>query len=157
MTMINGVMAPKDIFGFYEEDGVRWYDPAPGERMAVRLSSSASNGAYTVIESIAAQGCCVPLHYHRDEAEHFVILRGTYRFVCDGRMFDAPAGTSVTIPEGVPHAWRQVSDGPGRALVVFTPGISEQFFQDIVGAPRDRIEELAARYGCFIVGPPIEA
>jgi mannose-6-phosphate isomerase-like protein (cupin superfamily) len=155
--MIDTMVAPSDVLSAYEEDGVTWYDAAPGERMAVRVSSLDTNGAYAVIESIAAAGCGVSLHFHQNEEEHFVILAGTYRFVCEDKMFDAPAGTSVTVPKGARHAWRQVSNAPGRALVVFTPGGCEQILQDMVGAPRNTIEELAARYGCFIVGPPIDA
>jgi mannose-6-phosphate isomerase-like protein (cupin superfamily) len=148
--------AQNDLLRAQDVDGVTWYDAAPGERMAVRLSSLDTRGAYTVIESVAVAGCGVPSHFHQNEDEHFLILEGTYRFVCEDKAFEAAAGTSVTVPKGARHAWRQVSDSHGRALVVFTPGGCEQILQDMVGTPRNALEELAARYGCFIVGPPLD-
>ncbi len=62
------------------EDGVTWYDAAAGERIAVRLSSLDTNGKYAITRSIAAPGSSVPRHVHQNEEEHFVILKGTYRF-----------------------------------------------------------------------------
>jgi mannose-6-phosphate isomerase-like protein (cupin superfamily) len=154
--MTDRVVALHGAFGAHEKNGATWYDAAAGELMAC-ASRADTNGAYTVIESVASPGCCVPLHSHQNEDEHFAILEGTYRFVCKDGIFDAPTGTSVTVPKRTRHAWRNVSDDPGRALVVFTLSDSEQIFQDMVGAPRAKIVELAARYGCFIVGSSIEA
>ena len=106
----------------YEEDGMTWYDAAAGERIAVRLSSRDTNGAYAVVESVAAPGCCVPMHLHQNEEEHFVVLAGTYKFAVADKIFDSAAGTSVTVPKGAPHAWRNLSSSPGRLLVIFPEG-----------------------------------
>jgi mannose-6-phosphate isomerase-like protein (cupin superfamily) len=141
----------------HNEDGVTWYDAASGERIAVRVSSHDTNGAYAVVESIADPGCCVPMHLHQNEEEHFVVLAGTYRFACENKIFRATAGTSVTIPKGARHAWRNLTSGPGRLLAIFTPGGFERLIQEVIDAPPGEVEELAARYGCVIVGPPIEA
>ena len=84
----------------YEEDGVTWYDAAPGERIAVRLSSCDTNGAYAVVESLAAP--VVPMHLHQKEEEHFVVLEGTYRVAVEDKIFDVAPGTSVAVPKGVP-------------------------------------------------------
>jgi quercetin dioxygenase-like cupin family protein len=55
-----------------------WYEGTAGERIAVRLSSTDTNGAYAIVESFAAPGCSPPMHLHRHEEEHFVVLAGTY-------------------------------------------------------------------------------
>jgi mannose-6-phosphate isomerase-like protein (cupin superfamily) len=141
----------------YVEDNLTWYDAAVGERIAIRLSSLDTNGKYAVVESIAAPGSSVPRHIHKNEEEHFVILEGTYRFACGDRTFDAAPGTSLTVPKGVPHAWRNISDQPGRLLCTFTPGGFELLVEEVTKVPADKVLELAARRGCLIVGPPIEA
>lgn len=141
----------------HKEDGVTWYEAAAGERIAVRLSSLDKNGAYAVVESIAAPRRCVPMHLHQNEEEHFVILAGTYRFACEDKIFEAIAGTSVTVPKGARHSWRNLSDHSGRMLIVLTPGGFEGLVQEAIDAPADKIEEVAARYGCFIVGPAVNA
>ncbi|WP_206681541.1 hypothetical protein [Actinomadura sp. J1-007] len=67
-------------------------------------------------------------------------------------------------PRGVPHKFRNVSDGPSKLLVIATPGGVEGFFEglsDIMakGLPPDPAEmiELATRHdvhGLEPVGPP---
>jgi hypothetical protein len=41
-------------------------------------------------------------------------------------------------------------------LAIFTPGGFERLVQEVISAPAGNVEELAARYGCLIVGPPIK-
>ena len=132
-----------------------WYEGTAGERIAVRLSSTDTKGAYAIVESVAAPGCSPPMHLHRNEEEHFVVLAGTYRILIEDKVFDAPVGISVTIPRGSRHSWRNISTETGRLLVILTPGGFDKCIQTIRDSPADQILEIAARYGCFIVGPPI--
>ncbi len=68
-----------------------WWDAAEGERLAVRVDSRATDGAYAVVESVADEGCAVPRHRHRNEDEHLLVLSGRYRFLIGGRIVDASA------------------------------------------------------------------
>jgi quercetin dioxygenase-like cupin family protein len=92
-----------------------WYEGTAGERIAVRLSSTDTNGAYAIVESVAVPDCSVPLHLHRNEAEHLVVLADTYRIQIEDKVFNAPAGTSVTVTKGARHSWRNIS----HEVVVF--------------------------------------
>ena len=132
-----------------------WYEGTKGELIAVRLSSTDTNGAYAIVESVAAPGCSPPMHLHRNEEEHFVVLDGTYRIVIEDKVFDAPAGTSVTVPRGARHSWRNISNETSRLLVILTPGGFEKCIQTIRDSPADKLLEIAAHYGCFIVRPSI--
>jgi len=80
-----------------------WYEGTAGERIAVRLSSTDTNGAYAIVESVTAPGCSPPMHLHRNEEEHFVVLAGTYRILIEDKVFDAPVGTSITCPSPKLH------------------------------------------------------
>jgi mannose-6-phosphate isomerase-like protein (cupin superfamily) len=95
------------------------------------------------------------MQIHRNEEEHFVVPAGTYRTLIEDKVFDAPIGTSITVPKGSRHSWGSISHETGRLLVILTPGGFEKCIQTIHDSPADRILEIAARYGCFIVGPPI--
>ncbi len=121
MTLLNRVPAPEpeDIAA-----GGEWLEWMPGERFALRVPSGATQGRYTMLEVTAVTRCGPPLHIHRHEDEHFIILEGTVRFVRGDRVFDASAGTTVTVPKGVRHTWSAISDGAIRMLLVFTPGAS---------------------------------
>src|SRR5260370_40105858 len=77
-----------------------WYEGTAGERIAVRLSSTDTNGAYAIVESFCGSRLQSANASHRHEEEHFVVLAGTYRILIDNRVFDAPVGTSVTVPRG---------------------------------------------------------
>jgi mannose-6-phosphate isomerase-like protein (cupin superfamily) len=94
-------------------DSGPWYEGTHGERIAVRLSSLDTNGAYAIVESIAAPGCATPMHLHRNEAEHFVIIAGSYRIAIGEKIFEASAGASITLPKGVPHSWAISPASPG--------------------------------------------
>lgn len=58
------------------------------------------------------------VHYADDEAWH--ILEGTLTFRFADRDVEAPAGTSVFVPAGVPHDYYEAA-GPTRYLIVLTP------------------------------------
>jgi quercetin dioxygenase-like cupin family protein len=140
---------------FFVSDNGPWYEGTDGERIAVRLSSRDTNGAYAIVESVAAPGCSPPMHIHRNEEEHFLVLGGSYRILIGDRMFDASVGTCVSVPRGSRHSWRNVSNKTSRLLVILIPGGFEKCIQTIRDSPADKILEIAEHYGCFIVGPPI--
>jgi mannose-6-phosphate isomerase-like protein (cupin superfamily) len=134
---------------------VPWYQVASGVRYAVRLSSAKTNGAYAIVECVAPPGCSTPMHIHRNEDEHYVVLAGTYRIVIEDRLFHAPTGTSFTVPRRSRHSWRNMSNETGRLLAILTPGGLENCIQTIRNSREDEIPEVVERYGCVIVGQPL--
>lgn len=113
--MVGSIMDEKDSQSLANEqsrDDGPWHQGAKGERIAIRRSSRETRGAYAVVGSVAEPGSGVPLHLHKNEEEHFVVVENAYRFVCDDQMFDAAVGTSFTVPKGAKHAWRNISERP---------------------------------------------
>ena len=136
-------------------DNAPWYKGPSGVRYAVRLSSTKTNGAYAIVETVAPPGCSTPMHIHRNEEEHFVVLAGTYRILIEDKLFHAPIGTSFTVPRGSRHTWRNMSNETGRLLAILTPGGFENCIQTVRDSPADKIPEVIERYGCLIVGQPL--
>jgi mannose-6-phosphate isomerase-like protein (cupin superfamily) len=62
------------------------------------------------------------VHYADDEAWH--ILEGTLTFRFGDRQVEAPAGTTVFVPAGVPHDYFEAA-GPTRYLMILTPRLRE--------------------------------
>jgi quercetin dioxygenase-like cupin family protein len=89
-----------------------WYQETHGKYIAVRLSSRDTNGRYAIVESVADPGTATPMHLHRNEEEHSVVIAGGYRIAIEDRVSEASAGTSVTAPKGAPHSWRNISGVP---------------------------------------------
>ena len=132
-----------------------WLQVTPGERFRIRTSAKETKGIYTMLELIADPRNGVPMHIHQNEDEHFVVLEGSLHVANGDKRFDAPAGTTVTIKKGVPHAWCNLMDAPLRMLVVFSPGNIEDLFKATAARESDDIAALAAKYGTLLVGPPL--
>jgi mannose-6-phosphate isomerase-like protein (cupin superfamily) len=148
--------APMSVTGGLPAWGTTWLAAAEGERQAIRVDSRATGGAYAVIESVAEPGCAVPTHLHRNEDEHFLVLSGRYRIAVNGKAFDAEPGARITVPRHSPHSWRNVAPVESRLLAILTPGGFEQIAYQVAQTRADQIRELAARFGCEILGPPVD-
>lgn len=62
------------------------------------------------------------VHYADDEAWH--ILEGTLTFKFTDKQVDAPAGTTVFVPAGVPHTYYEAKR-PTRYLIILTPRLCD--------------------------------
>jgi mannose-6-phosphate isomerase-like protein (cupin superfamily) len=136
-------------------DRTVWWSAADGERQAIRVDCGLTGGAYAVIESRAEPGCAVPTHRHRNEEEHFLVLSGHYRIAIGDKIIDAGPGTRATVPRNTPHSWRNVGPQESRLLVTITPGGFEQLVYRVADARPDEVSDLAAQFGCDILGPPV--
>jgi quercetin dioxygenase-like cupin family protein len=132
-----------------------WLQTRPGERCLIHTSAADTGGAFAVVEIISQPGDGTPVHIHRNEDEHFIILEGKARFLYGDRVFDAPAGTSVSASKNIPHAWCNPFDAPFRMLAVASPGGCEDALRVIAKGGDVDLQALAERLGVEIVGPPM--
>jgi mannose-6-phosphate isomerase-like protein (cupin superfamily) len=135
------------------EDG--WLQTTPGERFKIRIRAEETQAAYTMLEMVADPRNGVPMHIHKNEDEYFIVLEGTLHIVNGDKRLDAPAGTSVTVNKGIPHAWCNLSQNPLRMLVIFSPGHIEGLFRQIAARQSDDIAAILENFGCLIVGPTL--
>jgi quercetin dioxygenase-like cupin family protein len=70
-------------------------------------------------------------HRHSQHDEGFYVVSGTARFTVGATTYDAPAGTLVMVPPGVPHAFANPSDETVILLNTFTPDLYVQYFRDL--------------------------
>jgi mannose-6-phosphate isomerase-like protein (cupin superfamily) len=136
----------------YEGDG-EWLRTRPGETCCIRVSAAETGGAYSLVEIVSSPGDSTPMHIHRDEDEHFVILEGTAHIALGDKTFDAAAGTQVFLPRNIPHAWGNASNSPLRFLGVCTPGGVEEALRVIARGGVSDLVALSAKFGVEIVGP----
>ena len=130
--------------------------PAGGP-LTFKARGEQTGGALTAIENIIAPGDGPPLHVHANEDEAWWVIEGALRFRIGERAAEAPAGTFVFVPRGVPHAFRNDGDGPARILVLFTPAGMERFFDTFATlAPGPQAFATAGREAAMeVVGPPL--
>ena len=130
-----------------------WLETTPGERFKIQTSSGDTGGAYLILEVEAAPRIGVPLHTHDNEEEHFIVVEGKVQIAVGSKTQDFPAGTSVTVGKGIPHAWCNLTDSLVRFLVIFTPGRIEGLFRAVAAKKVDDVEAYARSYGTRIIGP----
>jgi len=70
-------------------------------------------------------------HRHARHDEGFYVVAGTARFTVGDTAYDAPAGTLVMVPPGVPHTFANPGDRPAVLLNTFTPDLYVQYFRDL--------------------------
>jgi len=134
-----------------------WFQPLPGEQIAMRVESQHTNGAFSLTEIIVAPQSGPPLHIHHDADEVLYVLEGIGDFICGSERFRTGPGGFAAIPRGTPHAFRNFEAMPLRMVVLLTPGGFEQFMPAMKGRPTADIPQLALEFGMEIVGPPIDA
>jgi quercetin dioxygenase-like cupin family protein len=138
-----------------------------GELVIIKASAQTTGGRVAVIDALAPQGPASPLHIHRNEDEWFYVTEGELKFWVGGKVIDAPAGSFVYGPRGIPHTF-DVMSPVARFLLVAEPGGFENFLRGL-GVPAtamtlppptvqppslDRITAAAAQYAIEIIGPP---
>jgi mannose-6-phosphate isomerase-like protein (cupin superfamily) len=64
------------------------------------------------------------LHVHYSDDEAWYILEGTLTFRFHDRTIEAPAGTTVFVPAGVPHTYYEAA-GRTRYLIIMTQRLCE--------------------------------
>lgn len=124
-----------------------------------------SGNSFAVMRGVVPAGVVVPLHSH-DDAEAFFILAGSQQVLTQGEdgleWNDFQAGDYVSVPPGMLHAHRNVSDQPAVDLIVTSARLG-RFFEEIGNpdmeppSPEDLARFLAtsARYG-YTIGTPEE-
>src|SRR5713226_7178333 len=117
-----------EVLSINHQDNGEWLETTPGERFTIRTSAKETKGVYTMLEVVADPRNGVPIHIHKNEDEHFLVLEGTLHIVVGDATLDVPAGTAVTVSKGDPHAWCNLTEMPVRMLVIFSPGHIEELF-----------------------------
>ena len=135
-----------------------------GAHQTIKHPGDWSNGKFSLVEVSVPRGRATPLH--RDPSdETFYILEGELLFFVDGSERLARPGDTISLTQGVPHAFVASSD-VARFLVLNTPGTHDRYFRDggepathkdLRNAPDpdyDRIEASNRKHGIEILGPP---
>lgn len=126
----------------------------------VLADASATAGAFTVLQTQGEpSGFGPPLHVHRDAAEAFYVLEGTYLMHVEERQHLCVPGCFVYVPPNVVHTFVVVSEVPGKKLNLFSPAAMVGFFEDLAeaevngAATPERLSEISEIHHMGIVGP----
>src|SRR3954447_4059399 len=97
-------------------EGDQLFNPVGGQ-----VTFKVRTPGVTIFESVIAPGDGPPLHLHRNEEESLYVLDGAFRFQLGEEIIEAPRGSMMFVPRGVPHCFQNVRTEPGTLLITFTP------------------------------------
>ena len=83
-----------------------------------------------------------PQHRHAEHDEGFYVVSGTARFTVGHTVHDAPPGTLVMVPPGVPHTFANPGDEPVVMVNTFTPDLYVQYLRDLRDALANGVESM---------------
>jgi quercetin dioxygenase-like cupin family protein len=110
------------------------------ELMTILLTGEETDGKYALVESITPPGEGVPFLHTHPQQETFYVLEGNYEIYGrdeEGNKFavQAQAGSTVHVPGGAPHGFRNVGDTAGKVLLTLEPAGNMEVFFEEVGIP----------------------
>ena len=123
----------------------------PGEGVAgfdasVKASRDSTGGNLSLIESHTRGGA--PWHIHTREDEYFYVIEGTIVVHVGEETYEAPPGSFVFLPRGIPHAWDVSGDDVATLLMITVPAMLEEFLKEFHAAStREDRDNVAAKYG----------
>jgi mannose-6-phosphate isomerase-like protein (cupin superfamily) len=126
--------------------------------------------ASVALEMTLPVGHAPALHVHDNLDDTWYVLEGQMAGRCGDHEFFVEAGHWVSMPRGVPHAFRVVGDRPARILTVHDNATFRDFVRELGVATAERVppptptfpalDELvrvAAHHDLRPIGPPLTA
>ncbi|MBS1677699.1 MAG: cupin domain-containing protein [Actinobacteria bacterium] len=126
-----------------------------GSSLSLKATAEDTGGAFFLSETVVEAGFAgPPLHVHHKLTDMFYVLEGVLTFRIGEDTVEAPPGTFVCAPPGVPHTFSNPSPEPVRFLNFSTPGGFEIYMRELAaawaesGGPPDSatIAEIASRH-----------
>ena len=108
---------------------------------------SAIGNSFNIFEWSGSGPDYLHVHYSDDEAWH--VLDGLLRFRFADKEVDAPSGTTVFVPAGVPHSYVDATEKT-RYLIILTPRLNE-LITALHAAPREQHNEIMCKYDSEIL------
>ncbi|HEU5001632.1 MAG TPA: cupin domain-containing protein [Actinomycetota bacterium] len=128
---------------------------AGGSGTVFKLFSAEAGGRLSLVEHPVDPGVLIPPHVHSREDQISLILEGTVDMLVGEKTFRCPAGSYVTKPRGLPHAFWNPTAQPARLLEISLPGGVEHYMRSMfehllatAGSPDPKVlHALADAYG----------
>lgn len=120
--------------------------------LLVKTRPGAGHVRAGVFESAMPPGGGFPFpHVHDDWEEVFHVLDGEIEYRLGDAWSPAPTGSTICVPPGVVHAFRNSSRHPAKHLVIHAPAAGLHLIEELGQAPRDQWDEIFARYNSRLV------
>lgn len=143
----------------------RLVEPQAGETVSLygvnftyKVLAEDTGGALSVIETVIPPRTLVKPHTHSREDEYSLVQRGPVGVRLGDQEFEAPSGSYLVKPRGIPHALWNPGPEPAIVVEILSPAGFERYFQEL--APilehsgrgwSERYHTLAEAYGITVL------
>lgn len=103
--------------------------PTFGGQLDFFLTGAQTNGWLSAGLYVAPPHHGPPLHIHHREDELLIVIEGRFSFFTDGKWTEGGPGTTVFLPRGQAHSFRNIGDAPGKLYLMANPSGLESFFE----------------------------
>jgi quercetin dioxygenase-like cupin family protein len=153
-------MSDAQAFAVQAGEG-RALETPTGDVVTIKAAPRHTNGSLTVLEFVIGPKQGPALHTHLREDELWYVVEGDFRFKAGGAMLRASTGGMAFGPRGLPHAFQNIGDTPGRLLVITTPSGLERFFEEFAAllpgpAGPEALGAVGIANWVEFTGPPLE-
>lgn len=135
----------RDEHGFVPAGQGRQLD-AGATRPTIKVGPHGGSRLIGMLESELAPGGGFPAHVHDDYEEVFYVLDGEVEYLIDETWVPAPAGSTVFVPPGRVHAFRNNSDRPARHLAIASPAEAMTMIEELTKTTPEQRAAILARY-----------
>jgi len=131
----------------------------PSPQLIFKVTGEDTNGALDFFTIKVAPKNGPPLHIHNTRDEVIFVLSGRFKVVMADETYYCDKEGLVFIPAGMPHAFVNLADEEGEIIVIFTPGGTQAFYEEIGRSAHDRETAAAifAKHDMTLLGPPLSA
>ena len=134
-----------------------------GEMACIRALRLDPNNSFCILDYRAPAGFGPPRHLHYVQDEVFQVLEGTIAAWSPDYCGVLHAGDIISLPSGIPHAWKSIDDRPVHLTITVTPGGPggfKEFFptiqqQNLTVSDIPQLIAAAEFGGMQITGPPL--
>jgi quercetin dioxygenase-like cupin family protein len=124
---------------------------APG--LAHRVPAELLGGTTSIHEGLIAPGELIPPHTHANEDQCLYVVSGALHLEIGGEFIEAPAGSYVIKPRGLPHAFWNPGSTPALVLEITSPGGFEPYYQEMAAVTSlQQALAVQAKYGITFHG-----
>lgn len=115
-------------------------------RPTVKVGPHTGSSLIGVLESEIPPGGGFPGHVHDDYEEVFYVLDGEIEYLVGTDWTPAPAGSTIFVPAGSPHGFRNTADQTARHLAIASPASAMTMIEELAQAQPPDFPAVLARY-----------
>ena len=99
-----------------------------------------------LLESELPPGAGFPAHVHEEYEEIFYVLQGDIDYLIGDEWATAPQGSTIFVPAGTAHGFRNPSRATARHLAIASPAEAMTMIEELTSAGPDDLGSVMARY-----------